>query len=241
MSLIALHMIRTRRRVRVKRSRVTAQVGEVTEVKGGRIASRFSSRSRSPMMEARLGCRTGTDGCSSASKTYSLLHPHWWTKMSRVIHTLRLLAAVLLSVLLLPSADAMLHSQQAPTRPTRVPVTLAMVDGTLTGGESYRILRRADQSPHDLLLLRSDADVAVLSGAIENLLLIRAQTGDTARVSGTTRIRRSVGGPERPSRVLPWAGRVLNDLRRAQPRPVAGVGTVPTVEVWLPPQAGRRR
>ncbi len=193
------------------------------------------------MMEAGLGCRTGRDGCSSASERIRLLHPHWWTKMSRVIHTLQLLTAVLLSVLLLPSADALLHSQQAPTRPSRVPVTLAMVDRTLTGGESYRILRRVDQSPHDLLLLRSDADVAALSGAIENLLLIRAQTGDTARVSGTMRIRRTAGGPERPSRVLPWAGRVLNDLRRAQPRPVVGIGIVPTVEVWLPPQPGRRR
>lgn len=124
--------------------------------------------------------------------------------------------------------------------PTRVPVTLAIVDSTLTGDGSFRILRRADQSPHDIILLRHDIDVAELSGAIESLLLIRGQTGDTAKVNGTTRIQRSGRNPERPSRVLPWAGRVLNDLRRVQPRAVAGVGIVPTVEVWLPPQASRR-
>jgi hypothetical protein len=118
-------------------------------------------------------------------------------------------------------------------------VTLAIVDSTLTGEGFFRILRRADQSPHDIILLRDDIDVAALSGAIESLLLIRGQTGDTAKVNGTTRIRRSGRDPERPSRVLPWAGRVLNDLRRAQPRTVAGVGIVPALEVWLPPQAGR--
>lgn len=161
--------------------------------------------------------------------------------MSRVNHPLVLLAALLLGMAGLTFVDSRLDSQQVPTRPTRVPVTLAMVDSTLLREGHYRILRRADQSPHDVILLRHDADVAVLSGAVESLLLIRAQSGDTAKVSGTTRIRRSVGGPERQSRTLPWAGRVLTDLRRAQPRALAGVGIASTVEVWLPPQAGRRR
>lgn len=135
-----------------------------------------------------------------------------------------------------------LPAQQGPgpTRPTRVPVTLAVVDSARTGDAPYRLLRRVDVSPHDVILLRAGADAAVLSEAIDNLLLIRAQTGDTTKVSGAVRVRHGADGSNRQRRVLPWAGRVLNDLRQARPGEVEGVGIVPTVEIWLPPQRGRR-
>lgn len=141
---------------------------------------------------------------------------------------------------LLPTRNLPAQRGQGPTRPTRVPVTLAVVDSARTGDAPYRLLRRVDVSPRDVILLRAGEDAAVLSEAINNLLLIRAQTGDTAKVSGAVRVRDGTDGAKRQRRVLPWAGRVLNDLRQARPGEVEGVGTVPAVEIWLPPQRGRR-
>jgi hypothetical protein len=142
--------------------------------------------------------------------------------------------------MLLPTRHLPAQQGQGPTRPTRVSVTLAVVDSARTGDAPYRLLRRVDISPHDVILLRAGADAVVLSEAVGNLLLIRAQTGDTATVSGAVRVRNGAEGPNRQRRVLPWAGRVLSDLRQARPREVEGVGMVPTVEIWLPPQRGRR-
>jgi hypothetical protein len=115
------------------------------------------------------------------------------------------------------------------------------VDSARTGDAPYRILRRADVAPNDVILLRSGSDAAVLSEAVGNLLLIRAQTGDTAQVSGAVRVKRAQGASGRVPRSFPWAGRVLNDLRQAQARDVPGVGSVPSIEIWLPPQRGRRQ
>jgi hypothetical protein len=161
--------------------------------------------------------------------------------VNQVISDFRLLWILLTAVGILSPAGAVSAQQgQPPARPTRVPVSLALVDSARTGDAPYRILRRADAAPHDVILLRSGSDAAVLSEAIDNLLLIRAQTGDTARVNGAMRVQRTRGASRRAPREFPWAGRVLNDLRQAPARDVAGVGSVPSVEIWLPPQRGRR-
>lgn len=118
-------------------------------------------------------------------------------------------------------------------RPNRVPVTIALAEGSALGGVPFRILRRADAAPHDVILLAPGADAASLSEALGQLQTMRRVQGDTATGSGMMRLRSqgNGGGP----RMYPWAPRVLQDLHRADARPLAGVGTVRSVQVWLPP------
>jgi hypothetical protein len=111
-------------------------------------------------------------------------------------------------------------------------VTIALADDAALAGAPFRILRRVDASPHDVILLRHGADAAMLSEAVSELQTLRRQQGDTAQASGLMRVRRGENG--RGRRMLPWAPRVLQDLRRAGAEPVPGVGTVPSVQVWLP-------
>jgi len=133
-----------------------------------------------------------------------------------------------------------LEAQQGPEsrKPARVPVTLVLVDSIPGGTAPFRILRRVDVAPHDVILLLSGADPAALSEAIGDLLVLRSLTGDTTTAGGAVRVRHRQA-KERTPRPVPWAGRVMSDLQRAQPRHLPGVGTVPAVEVWLPPQRKR--
>lgn len=129
---------------------------------------------------------------------------------------------------------------QAPGRPTRVPVTVALVERLPQPGEPFVVLRRADGVAEDVILLPATADAAQLSVAVQMLLVARQVDGDTASTRAFLRQRRPDGGNP-PRRVLPWAQRVLNDLRSAAPRPVADIGNVPAVRIWLPPQRRGRR
>ena len=151
-----------------------------------------------------------------------------------------LLCAAMLSGIPL---GAELVAQESPgdsRRPTRVPVVLALVD-TLMGDAPYRILRRAEVTPHDVILFRVGADSASLSAAVQDLLSIRRVQGDTTRSgTGAVRVRQPGRTAAREVRVLPWARRVMEDLHRANRQAIAGVGTVPSVQIWLPPQRGRR-
>jgi hypothetical protein len=108
-----------------------------------------------------------------------------------------------------------------------------MVERSAVGDAGFRILRRADTPPHDIILLAPGADASALSEALAQLQTMRQVQGDTAAATGAMRVSRP--GKGRGPRMLPWAPRVLQDLRRAAARPVAGVGTVPSVQVWLPP------
>ncbi len=142
-------------------------------------------------------------------------------------------------LLLLAVAAAAMHPGAAQERrPVRVPVTVALADGSTPGEAPFRILRRADTSPHDVILLAPAADAAALSDAVAQLQTVRRVQGDTAAVSGTMRVRRRENG--HGPRMLPWAPRVLHDLRRADAQPLAGVGTVRSVQVWLPPTSRGR-
>jgi hypothetical protein len=113
---------------------------------------------------------------------------------------------------------------------------LALAD-SLTSDAPFRILRRADVTPHDVILFRADADSATLSAAVHDLLAIRRVQGDTTRSgTGAMRVRQPGRAAPRTVRMLPWARRVMDDLRRADRQVIAGVGTVPSVQIWLPPQ-----
>ncbi|MDQ3605446.1 MAG: hypothetical protein M3418_04560 [Gemmatimonadota bacterium] len=122
--------------------------------------------------------------------------------------------------------------------PTRVPVTIALVDQLPQADAPFMVQRRPDVAPHDVILLRSTADAKQLSEAIHALLVIRQAGGDTATSRATMRMR-----PQQPQQgarpEFPWVPRVMADLRRAEPKQIAGVGTVRAVEIWLPPQHRR--
>lgn len=86
----------------------------------------------------------------------------------------------------------------------------------------------------------------LLTEALKTLRLVWAQGNSRADAAGEHALfRRSPAtAAARPRRVLPWAARVLDDLREAPPRHVPGVGRVKAVQIWLAPMpahaVGRR-
>jgi hypothetical protein len=155
---------------------------------------------------------------------------------------LALLQYVVLAVCTLVLSDVPLAAQQrASSSARRVPVTVVMLD-SLPGEDAspFRILRRADTSPNDVILLSAGADSLALSEAIAELVQIRQLQGDSIRTgSGMMRTRRA-GARARSARILPWASRVINDLRTAELQDISGVGAGRAVQIWLPPQAVER-
>lgn len=118
-----------------------------------------------------------------------------------------------------------------------MPVALALVD-SLPGDAPFRIVRRANVSPLDVIVFRAGVDSISLSDAVEQLLLMRRMQGDTAETTGMVRVRRPNPAGHAP-RVLPWARRVMDDLHRAERKEIPGVGSARTVQIWLPPQRAR--
>lgn len=149
----------------------------------------------------------------------------------------RILGVLAAALTLLPATGAG-QTPQPHGKPSRVPVTVVIVERLPVTGAPFVVLRRADATPRDVILLPAGADAKLLSEAVQMLLIARQAGGDTAAAPATLRVRPQRGRiSQRP--VLPWAQRVLNDLRRAEPRRVEGVGSVPAVEIWLPAQTRR--
>lgn len=120
----------------------------------------------------------------------------------------------------------------------RVPVTVVLVERLPVPGEPFVVQRRPGAAERDVILLPADADATLFSEAVQMLLIARQAGGDTPVTAVTLRVRPQRGRTA-PRPVFPWAQRVLADLRRAEARPVEGVGTAPAVEIWLPRQFGR--
>jgi len=133
---------------------------------------------------------------------------------------------------------ASLHAQPASgaRRPTRVPVTIVQVAQIAQGNAAFTVQRRRDIAPHDVILLREDANPGDLSDAIRTLLIVRQANGDTAAAPATFRARPGAGPQQRARTPLPWVGRVLSDLQNSVVRDVPGYGRAKAVEIWLPPQ-----
>lgn len=147
---------------------------------------------------------------------------------------------------LLMLAPAALYGQQADSvrtgrrAPTRVPLTIALVQVLPHRSAPYAIQRRTSGEVRDVVLLAESATAEQLSDAVRGVLTARLVDGDTVTRAGTVRVRlHGPGATPRPP--FPWAQRVLADLRRAPLRTVAGVGTVRAVKIWLPRQARTRR
>lgn len=143
-----------------------------------------------------------------------------------------LIRPLVLALMVALAPHAPCEAQQQPragaTR-ARVPVLVAIapeLDGT---SSPFRLRRIEGNASRDVILLASDADAAVLTQAVEALMLVRHRSGDEPGVSATFRVRQ----PQR-QRVLPWAERVLRDTHAAAPREIPGVGRLQAVQIWLP-------
>lgn len=123
-------------------------------------------------------------------------------------------------------------------RRPRVPVMIALSEALPQEGAGYTIYRNPGQAQRDVILLRADADERVLSEAVRALLAARRYDGDRAVATSMLRARRPLAVREQAPAALPWAARVLRDLRAANPRSIEGVGTVKAVEIWVPRQNG---
>jgi hypothetical protein len=117
-----------------------------------------------------------------------------------------------------------------------VPVTVALVERLPYPAAPFIILRQSTGS--DYIILPRDADAALLTDAVNALLLARQRGGDRATADAVLRVR----APDhaRGSRPLPWVARVLADLQRAPRRNVPTVGQAPAVQIWLPRQHPQR-
>lgn len=122
--------------------------------------------------------------------------------------------------------------------PTRVPLTVVLVSELPRPGTAYEIQRRPAGSDRDVVLLLNTATPEQLSDAVRGVLTARQVGGDRATGAGTFRVRPHNGAARA---ALPWANRVLADLRAAHVRDVPGVGRVRAVRIWLPAQRGRGR
>ncbi|HEX8245419.1 MAG TPA: hypothetical protein VF541_18030 [Longimicrobium sp.] len=147
----------------------------------------------------------------------------------------RILSVVSASLVAIAGVQT-LCAQQPAGRPTRVPVTLVLVDRLPVGDAPFLVQRRTDTSPHDVILLRADASQAQVSEAIRTLLVARQVAGDTATRAAILRVRPHQPGHANAHREFPWVPRVLADLRRAELTDVPGIGRVRAVQIWLPRQ-----
>lgn len=144
---------------------------------------------------------------------------------------------LLILVALAPAVVPTRHcfAQQAQETRARVPAWVAIDPGMEGTDTRFRLARHAGSTPHDVILLEPNADAATLTQAVEALLAARRAGGDMPTSGALLRVRQ----PHQGARVLPWAGRVLDDVRAAPARQIPGVGRVRAVQIWLPAQQRR--
>jgi hypothetical protein len=154
-------------------------------------------------------------------------------------HHLNGVLVLLVALMCAPSVAAQREGRsEQRSQAGRVPVTIVLVDSLAQADAPFIVVRRADAAPADVILLRAGADAEQLSDGIRALLVARQASGDHPAATRTLRVRpNQAQAARRPP--LPWAGRVLADLRKAERRPVQGVGIRPAVTIWLPRQHPR--
>jgi hypothetical protein len=151
-------------------------------------------------------------------------------------------AAFFLPVVLLLAAGTLAGQTARPREVRRVPVTVALMGELPMAGVPFLVQRRPALAPHDVILLRTGTTAAQLSEAIQTLLVARQAGGDLPAVKGFVRMRPHGARTANtsPRKPLPWAERVLRDVRKAPTVQVDGIGRVRAVQIWLPPQHGGR-
>ena len=144
----------------------------------------------------------------------------------------KLLILVLAAVASAPAAFPRMDAAHAQTASrARVPAWVA-ISPELDATAPFRLARFAGSAPHDVILLARHADATTLTQAVEALLAARRAGGNIPVSDSLLRVRQQA----RDARVLPWAGRVLADVRAAEPRQLPGVGRMRAVRIWLPMQ-----
>lgn len=137
-------------------------------------------------------------------------------------------------LLLLVMAVLPLSTPAAAQAGSRAPAVVVISSDSQAGDTPFRIARFAGKAPRDVILLSPGADAAILTRAVEALLAARRQTGGHANTDAMLRVRPRSGATRRPPANLPWAARVVEDVRAAAPREVPGIGKVRAVQIWLP-------
>jgi hypothetical protein len=114
-----------------------------------------------------------------------------------------------------------------------VPTTVAVVASRPYPGADAVIIRRVSVLPHDLILIYSGvASPEYVAATFHALAVTRARHGDIPDKDRVVRV-------DAPTRTLKYRATplmVLEMLRVAVPREVAGFGRMATVVVSLPPQ-----
>jgi hypothetical protein len=146
----------------------------------------------------------------------------------------------LLTGAMVTSVPTLAQQPGQTARVERVPVTVVFRETPAEAAASYTVLRRAAQTPRDVIVLVGPATGRTLSDAVRTLLYARMAEGDTAVRDAAVRTRQSHSANHHAN-PYPWAERVVYDVKTAPQRDVSGVGRVRAVEIWLPPQRGRRR
>lgn len=146
----------------------------------------------------------------------------------------RLIVLVLLGGALSAGAASGQNGHGMAGSASRIPVLLAVVDTLPYTAPRFRIVRLADNSARYVVVLPADVTSELLSEAVENVRIVSVQPDpETPRAM----FRAAPGTADsRPRRELPWAERVIRDLRDARERHVPGVGQVRAVQIWLAPR-----
>jgi len=149
------------------------------------------------------------------------------------------ITVALLSVAVVSSMPALAQQPRPTAGVERVPVTVVFREPPAAAAASYTVLRRASQTPRDVIVLVGPATGQTLTDAVRTLLYARMAEGDTTARDGVVRTRQSHSANHHAN-PYPWAERVVHDVQAAPQREVSGVGRVRAVEIWLPPQRMRR-
>lgn len=146
----------------------------------------------------------------------------------------RLNLALLLTLIMavLPHSECEAQAATGAAR-ARVPALVAISPELQDAATPFRLARFGGNSPRDVILLAPDADASVLTQAVEALMVVRRQSGDATSTSAAFRVQQA----PRPRAPLPWAARVLEDVRNAAPREIPGVGRLRARQIWLPAQS----
>lgn len=130
----------------------------------------------------------------------------------------------------------------APARGPRVPVLLAAIDSLPMTMPRFRIIRFAgDGAAQDVIALPSNADPEMLSQAVETLQLVWSSADEHSSANAIFRMVPDSSPTSPPRQPMPWAARVLEDLRTTHERHVPGLGMVRTVQIWIPRMTRTKR
>jgi hypothetical protein len=138
-----------------------------------------------------------------------------------------------MKTLALLAAGAVLFLAPPPPRSTPLAATVALVAELPAGGTHAAILRRAEPRADVILLTRSSASVENLAAALALLADVRGRDGPTpARDAVLVLKSRTLARPLSATQRLRLEAHLAR-LRLARARTVAGVGSVPAIDLTV--------